>query len=107
MIEILMKEVGMKKAVIVVLVVCMLTGAAFSSPVPLLWMFAKELGKAIILGIIIDIGKDIIGQKYSIGWMGCTLVDVPGGGGYTGKMQVCYRDKNGRPDCSALEECMP
>jgi len=107
MIEILMKEVGMKKAVIIVLVVCMLTGAAFSSPVPLVWMFLKDVGISILITIGIGIGEGLFGKEYTIVFDPCEVTLYPSGTAVRGIAPRCMEVEKGMSECSVLGDCIP
>ena len=97
----------MKKVVSIVLLVCMLTGATFSNPVPLLWMFGKEFLKAIFIGGTIDIVEDLFDKEYMIGWMPCSFQEVYGSyESYEGEMQVCYAVDEGMSECAVEPKCI-
>ena len=97
----------MKKAVIIFAVMCMMTGAAFSSPVQLAWIFLKEAGKAIIMHIGIGIGEGLFDKQWKIGRERCEVMVSPNGDAVIGSMLVCVEVDEGMSECSVLEDCMP
>ncbi|MBN2246315.1 hypothetical protein JXR74_03800 [Candidatus Mcinerneyibacteriota bacterium] len=97
----------MKKVVSIVLLVCMLTGVSLSSPVPLVWMFCKEVLKAVFIGGTIDIVEDMFDKEYMLGWMPCSFQEVYGSyESWEGEMQVCYAVDEGMSECSVEPKCI-
>ena len=97
----------MKKFVSVVLLVCMLVGGSFSTPLQTL----VRVGIEIIKGVVIGGGMDIIGgalaKRYRLGWQACVYQEVGGDyDSYQGWMQVCYRYKDGMTECAVIPECL-
>lgn len=98
----------MKKFVLIVLLVCMLTGATFSNPVPLLWMFLKEVLKTVFVGGTVDIIGDMFDKEYTIVFDPCEVTLYPSGTTVRGIAPRCMEvEEKGMSECSVLGDCIP